>query len=421
MKKCYFVVRFVVKNHGKQKVKSFTRRCMVMWRMEVRMGRHGENIRKRKDGRWEARYTVYDRKKEEKVYHSVYGHTYEEVKAKRDALRRMPEMASGQTGMSDQEGRMPQDILFQRAAAEWLAVIKEKQKPSTYEKYATIYHGYLEIPLGNTALGQITEPLVKKKLSDQALSDSVAKSMYCVLNRILRYSAGKYAVALPDIKKPSMEANRKTVEVFTMAEQAKLLAAVYHRMDSFKLALLLCLFTGLRLGELCALKWSDIDFENQTLSVKRTVQRLYVEGCGTRTSLVETEPKSACSKREIPLQDRVTALLFGFMNDREYVFGGDRPLDPRTLQNHYKRILEEAGVPYKNFHALRHTYATNCMEGGADVKSVSEMLGHADIQVTLNYYMHPSMDTKRRYADSLCAFYAGIHGQIKGQERFKKL
>lgn len=384
------------------------------------MGRHGENIRKRKDGRWEARYTAYDGEKKKKVYRSVYGHTYEEAKSKRDTHIRMPESTSRQVEMPDPEGQMLQNILFQTAAEEWLAVIKAKQKPSTYEKYAIIYHGYLEHPLGDTALSQLTESFVKKKLSGRALSDSVTKSIYCVLNRILRYSAGTYAGVLPDIKKPSTETNRKAVEVFTRTEQASLLSAIYNKTDSFKLALLLCLFTGLRLGELCALKWSDINFESKTLSVKRTVQRLYVEERGTKTALVESEPKSIRSKREIPLQNSMTALLFGFMNDKEYVFGGDKPLEPRTLQNHYKRILTEAEVPYKNFHALRHTYATNCMEEGADIKSVSEMLGHANIQITLNYYMHPSMDTKRRYADSLCAFYAGIHGQIKGQGRFKK-
>lgn len=379
------------------------------------MGRHGENIRKRNDGRWEARYMEYDEKKAKKIYHSVYGYTYEEVKAKRTAAVIMSEGSFKKAYSSEQGCQMSQGMLFETAAEEWLAIIKSKQKPSTYEKYYIIYHAYLETALGKIVLNQITGAIVKEKLPCKNLSDSLKKSILGVMNRILRYAAEQYSIMLPDIRESFSGVYKKNIEVFTKTEQAKLLSIIYHKMDYFKLAVLLCLFTGLRLGELCALKWADIDFGNKTLTVKRTVQRLYVEGCSTKTALVETDPKSVRSKREIPLQDIIIALLLNFMNGKEYVFGGNKPLEPRTMQNHYKKILEEAGVSYKNFHALRHTYATNCIEEGADVKSLSEMLGHSNVQVTMNYYVHPSMDTKRRYADRLCAFYAGIHGQIRGK------
>lgn len=383
------------------------------------MGRHGENIRKRSDGRWEARYTVYDVKKGKKIYHSVYGYTYDEVKSKRSDTLKFLQNSSGKTAERFAE-KERQNILFRTVAGEWLAGIKSRQKPSTYEKYHSVYHTYLKAALGETAIGEITETYVKKKLSgdglsDKDLSDSLRKSIYCVLNRILKYACEQYSIVLPDIKKTTSGACKKEVKVFTKVEQAKLFSVIYDKMDLFKMAMLLCLFTGLRLGELCALKWTDIDFENKTLSVKRTVQRLYVEGLGTKTALVETEPKSDRSKREIPLQDTMIALLLEFQNSKEYVFGGDRPMEPRTMQNHYSKILDEARITHKNFHTLRHTYATSCIEGGADVKSLSEMLGHSDVQITLNYYVHPSMDIKRRYADRLCDFYAKIHGQIRGK------
>jgi len=379
------------------------------------MGRHGENIRKRKDGRWEARYMVYDEEKKKKICHSVYGYTYEEVKSKRTATIMMLENPSGKADLSNQDYRSNQNILFDTAAQEWLALVKSKQKPSTYEKYYITYHCYLKSTLGKNTLYEITEPLVKEKLSCKDSSDSLKKSIYCVLNRILKYASERYSIVLPVIKRPTLGTCKKAVEVFTKAEQAKLFSAVYYEMDRFKLAVLLCLFTGLRLGELCALKWSDIDFENKTLFINRTVQRLYVEGYNTKTSLVETEPKSAQSKREIPLQDIMIALLFNFMDGKEYVFGGNKPMEPRTMQYHYRKFLEKAKIPYKNFHTLRHTYATNCIDGGADIKSLSEMLGHSNVQITMNYYVHPSMDTKRKYADSLCDFYAAIHGQIRGK------
>ncbi len=381
------------------------------------MGRHGENIRKRNDGRWEARYTVYDREKGKRVCHSVYGHTYEEVKGKRAAAAMAPGPRSGRPS-ADAKGQgcgLFQDMLFGTAAEGWLSLIRSRQKPSTYEKYSIIYHTHLEGALGKTALGEITEEFVKEKLPCRDASDSLKKSVYCVLNRILEHASGQCHATLPKIRRPVSSVRRKAVEAFTKTEQAKLLSATYHEMDRFKMAVLLCLFTGLRLGELCALKWSDIDFENKTLAVKRTVQRLHAEGHSTKTVLVETEPKSARSKREIPLQDDMAALLLDFQNGREYIFGGDRPLEPRTMQNHYKKILEEAGISYRNFHTIRHTYATNCIEGGSDVKSLSEMLGHSNVRITLDYYVHPSMDTKRRYADRLCDFYAAIHGQVRGK------
>lgn len=175
--------------------------------------------------------------------------------------------------------------------------------------------------------------------------------------------------------------------------------------------MLLCLFTGLRLGELCALKWSDVDWENSTLTVNRTVQRLYVEGYKTLTVLKETLPKSEYSRREVPLSDAVLEILEKLRNDREYVFGEDRPLEPRTVQYHFKKILKEAGMEDKNFHVLRHTFSTNCIERGVDVKSLSEILGHSDVQITLNRYVHPSMDAKRRHMNNLSSFYGQICGQ----------
>ncbi len=380
------------------------------------MGRHGENIRKRSDGRWEARYMAYDEEKGKKVCRSVYGHTYEEAKRKRAAASRLPAVSAGTEKLSGQGNDVPKDIDFAAAAQEWLAAVKSARKASTFEKYNFIYKCYLEKEFGGMMLCQIAEKPVRDRLAFcGAASESLQKSIYGVLNGILRYAAERYHAVVPDIKRPSAGTCRKETGTFTKAEQAKLLSVLCTNMNRFKLGVLLCLFTGLRLGEVCALKWSDIDFANKTLAVRRTVQRLYVENAAAKTALVETVPKSGKSKREIPLQDLIIARLGDFQNTKEYVFGGDKPLDPRTMQNHYRKILKEAGVAYKNFHTLRHTYATNCIEGGTDVKSLSEMLGHSSVKITLNYYVHPSMDTKRMYADSLCEFYARLYGQILGR------
>ncbi len=163
-------------------------------------------------------------------------------------------------------------------------------------------------------------------------------------------------------------------------------------------------------AELCALKWSDIDWENRILTVNRTVQRLPVKSQGTKTALIETVPKSSYSKREIPLSAAVFKILSYFRNNKKYIFGGDASMEPRKMQRHFKKILKEAELSDKNFHILRHTFVTNCIEEGADVKSLSEMLGHSDVGITLNRYVHPTMNTKRKHIDILSMFYGQIYG-----------
>ncbi len=370
------------------------------------MARHGENIRRRKDGRWEGRYPVYSEEKGKRIYRSVYGKTYEEAKDKLEEQKKnMKKHEEKRRGPFT-----PEDILLEDAAREWLAEIKCKRKPSTYIKYELIWRNHIWNGFYGTLLSEITEISVREKTSRE-LSDSTLKSIYCVLNQILKFAVKRYAVTIPALKKPQADSWNKPVKVLAKSEQKKLISALYRETDIYKMAIMLCLFTGLRLGELCALKWLDIDFVNKILMVNRTVQRLYIDGYSTRTVLMETEPKSEYSKREIPLSAAVVDFISRFRDGREYVLGGNKPLEPRTMQNRFKKILEEAGLSDKNFHILRHTFSTNCIEGGTDVKSLSEMLGHSDVQITLDRYVHPSMDTKRRYMDSLSGFYGQIFGQ----------
>ncbi len=351
------------------------------------MGRHGENIRKRKDGRWEARYMVYDTQKGKKIGKSVYGHTYDEVKRKRANIIYLLKNSSKKTDSNaeKQEKNSLKDVLFKTVAEQWLVTTKadDNLKPSTLEKYSVIYHTHLKEVFGETSLDTLTESFVKEKISNHLatvmLACNTQKGIYCVLNQILKYASTRYPIILPSIKRPSFNKYQKPVKIFTEAEQSKLLIALYYQTDIFKMAMLLCMFAGLRIGETCSLKWSDIDSDNKILTIKRTVQRLYVEGFKTKTALVETVPKSIHSMREIPLPNSIIKLLLDFQNDKEYIFGGDKPLDPKTMRNHYKKILKEVGITYKTFHTLRHTYATNCVEGGVDTKSLCELLGHSSV------------------------------------------
>ena len=376
------------------------------------MARHGENIRKRIDGRWEGRYLVYNEEKGKQIYRSIYGRTYEEVREKLTIQKNLLKKAQMKKTPEAKEQTKPvlEGITFLDISAEWLTEVKENKKQSTFIKYNLIFRKYLQSLFQDALLIELNDTFVKEKITYD-ISNSVRKSIYCVLNQILKYASQKYFVTMPYLKRPLAELHNSPVKVLAKSEQKKIISILYQEMDIFKMAILLCLFTGLRLGELCALKWIDIDFENKILMVNRTVQRLYVEGGKKKTKLVETLPKSAYSQREIPLSAVVLDLLTAFQNNKEYIFGANKPMEPRTLQYHFKKIIKEAGLPDKNFHVLRHTFSTNCIEGGTDVKSLSEMLGHADVQITLNRYVHPSMEAKRQYMDELSEFY----GQIRGQ------
>ncbi len=371
------------------------------------MARHGENIRKRKDGRWEGRYKEYDREKESSRYRSVYGKSYEEVKEKL-TTRKNPRKDEG--NHTDSNPEPAEKLVFQEVAESWLEEVKREKKPSTYVKYNAVYREYLKEECRNHMLSDITSRSVVESFSE-TLSDSVMKSIYCVINQILKFAFARYGVSLPQIRKPASPVRSKPVAVLGKSELGRLFFLLNRETDIFKMAVLLCLYTGLRLGEVCALKWSDIDFENRIITVNRTVQRLYAEGHSTKTILWETEPKSEFSRREIPASAAVLELLGRFRDGGAYVFGNDRPMEPRTLQYHFKKILKEAELSDKNFHVLRHTFATNCMEVSMDIKSLSEILGHASVNITLNRYVHPSMDLKRKSMEEL----SEIYGQNQGR------
>lgn len=381
------------------------------------MARHGENIRKREDGRWEGRYLLYNEEKGKTSYRSVYSRTYQEVKEKLELEKRQQKEQHSEVQKIPSPAlsvpstaTTPTTSMLAVSAEGWLQEVKATKKLSTYVKYHLLYQNYLEHLLCDTDVPITTDFFAKERIPDH-LSDSTKKSINCVINQLLKYTSRKYPITIPKLDLPVISLKNKPVSVFTRAEQARLFTCLHDHMDPFKLAILLCLHTGLRLGELCTLQWTDIDFEHKILSVNRTVQRLYIEGQQTKTVLMETEPKSEYSRREIPLSAMILDLMKPFQGNGKYVFGKEKPVEPRTMQNHFKKLLQESQVQDKNFHTLRHTFATNCIEGGMDVKSLSEILGHSDVQITLNRYVHPSMEVKRGHLESLSLFYGQIHGQ----------
>lgn len=372
------------------------------------MSRRGENIRKRKDGRWEGRYYIVPSPSGKSVVHSVYARTYNEVKEKLSAARLSADSVTERKA-ADMER------CFQLIAEEWLTVIENSKKRTTYMKYHSIYEKYLKKQLGELPFSKLNEDsfaALFQKSGNELFSESLQKSIACVLNQILSHAAFYYDIQPLSYSCQKQKGRKKPIEILNQTEQSKLLHYLYQEMDICKLGILLCISTGLRLGEVCSLKWNDVDLKGKILSVHTTVQRIAVNGRDTRTVLMEGEPKSICSKREIPLSEEIIKLLHPYYSSSEtYLFRCGKPMDPRTYQNKFQKYLQMAGVEKKNFHILRHTFATNCINSGMDIKSLSEILGHSDVTITLNRYVHPTIETKRQHMNALSVIYGQYLGQ----------
>ena len=374
------------------------------------MPRRGENIRKRKDGRWEGRYTVYDEQSGYGSLKSVYAHSYTEVKTKLlHAKQENQQKPVNSTVLIRQNDNEP---VFGYIASLWLDIVSAKRKHSTYIKYRSIYQKYLKNSLADVPITQISSEHIRTLVSENIeLSDSLYKSIYCVVNQIFAYAEEHHHINALKISYKKTHTSLKTIEIFNRTEQIRLFRFLNKDIDIYKLGILLCMSTGLRLGEICSLKWDDIDLEEKLLYVNRTVQRIAVDGRSSKTALVESEPKSIYSRRQIPLSDDLLCLLKPFYRENSYVLNGQRPMEPRTYQNYFQKYLKQAGIPKTNFHVIRHTFATNCIDAGTDVKSLSEILGHSSVNITLNRYVHPTIAAKRQHMNAL----ASIYGQYMGQ------
>lgn len=373
------------------------------------MPRKGENIRKRSDGRWEGRFCAIDFDTGKKRYHSVYARTYRKVKEKlitikHEQMEMQPAFSEAPVGSAESFGQI---------ADMWLQDVRANCKYSTYVKYRQIYEKHIEETVSKLKIESITPEMIKDIIKAREISsESLIRSIYCVVNQILSFAQNNHIAVTTTFKRDKTAKSAKPVEIMKRAEQVRLFKVLYEDMNRYKLGILLCLSTGLRLGEICALKWSDIDVDGQVLYVNRTVQRIAVEEGSSKTKLLESEPKSVFSKRLIPLSDEMTRLIKEFHTGGEYVISGNRPTEPRTYQNCFHRLLNMADIPKYNFHILRHTFATNCIDSGADIKSLSELLGHSSVNITLNRYVHPSEQIKRQHLNTLSAIY----GQYLGQQ-----
>lgn len=375
------------------------------------MARKGENIYKRKDGRWEGRILKPGGK-----YQYFYARTYGEVRAKmreRHEQNKPVRLIRRPTNAAE---------LFES----WLSGdVSRRLKPSTYESYYYCIQGYI-IPYfkqsGNELLCESSISGFAKAIHlNDSISESYRKKILSIFKTALKeisVTAPEY-LSLSEIVKLPKVGPSKELPVFSIKEQRLIEYSVQNSDDKRLWGIELCFYTGIRLGELCSLKWCDIDFEAGTMSIARTVSRIRNhESEGNKTRLYVGTPKSKTSYRKIPLPAFLLKLaeknIPESMMDNCYVLSGKNvPFDPRVYQRLYKNLLSKAGIRPRKFHSIRHTFATRALELGVDIKTLSELLGHSNVSITLNVYAHSLMEQKKKAIEKLNEMH---HAQMENTE-----
>lgn len=374
------------------------------------MPRKGENIYKRKDGRWEGRFIKGYKPDGKAAYGYVYGYTYKEAKEKLN----LATTAKANVSLPKKNAATFADI-----SQQWLFSQKTRVKESTYNKYSNLLHLYILPYIGGLCvdkiayedIAQLRDGLLRNGgkrsmgLSPKTVSDAMS-----VIKNVMRYSLQIGCQHSFDMQLIRVKQSAHELRILSQTEQNALYAYLTTDPSPYNIGILICLLTGLRIGEVCALCWEDISFEDHTIYIHGTMQRIQdkTDSC-KKTKVVITSPKSASGKRMIPIPQNLEEILRNMKSDRNgFVLSADGTdyTEPRVLQYRFEKILRKLGIQQVNFHALRHTFATRCIEVGFDVKSLSEILGHSSISITMNRYVHPSLGLKHENMQRLSALFA---------------
>ena len=366
------------------------------------MSRKGENIYKRKDGRWEGRYCKTRNENGKIKYGYVYARTYTDVKNKLERVKKNYFVFHEKSGTN---------IIihtFSDVAREWLCYKKPLLKEASLSKYTNIINLHLlpffrDQDIHNITLEQMESfyngLLITKTIKGTALAPKTTLDILSVMKAILLYATTKKYMNVLPVLRYEYRAVPKKLVVLSGRNQKILSTYLCLNLTYRNLGLLICMYTGIRLGEACALTWEDISLTEGYIYIHKTMQRIQKEHNGKKTMIIVTEPKTQSSIRTIPLPRQLIQLIKSSeLPMQGYLLTGsyEKYIEPRSYQYHFKKILQQCKIPQTNFHTLRHTFATRCVELGFDIKTLSEILGHSNINITLNRYVHPSFDLKKQ-------------------------
>lgn len=382
----------------------------------IQMAKRGENIHKRKDGRWEGRYIKGRTADGKPIWGYLYGHAYHEVKeelTRRKALSGFYQLSR-------------KSMQFSELAELWLSSFSQSIKESTYAHYQYTLHKYLLPVLGSLSVSSLTDSLLERLFlqvlspadrSHRTLGASSAQECLGMLRRICKYGAHLHlmppmelCIKLPRTKKPEPQP-------LTQTEQASLRDFLLSEPTTRKAGMLLQTELGLRIGEVCGLQWGDFDLNEGIVIIRRTVCRI---SCGNgHTRVVIQTPKTRHSNRELPLPSPLLKLLRKLhknYSDRTWFLSGteERPVEPRCYRKSIQCYLKQARVRKVHPHVLRHTFATTCLQAGCDIKTLSELLGHSSAAITLQRYVHSDLNRKRQELECITRWLQ------KGSERSQR-
>lgn len=307
-----------------------------------------------------------------------------------------------------------------RYCEKWLTVSRNRVKPSTYAKYRNIILHYIIPHIGARYPQELTTLLMEQYVelllregsvqSEKGLSPKTVQNTLCVLRSIFSYIRKQPGSLMPEIEVTPPRSQKRQICVLTMAQQEQLIRYLQKDTDACKFGVLLALLTGMRIGEVCALQWKDISLPDRVIHVRATMQRLQLQDAEKKTTVCIGAPKSQNAARDIPMSPLAVQLCVQFMRaePEAYILTGCQSyMEPRSLQYRFARYIQQCGLGHVNFHALRHTFATRCIEVGFEVKSLSEILGHSSVKVTLDRYVHSSMELKCTNINKLSAIGLG--------------
>lgn len=314
-----------------------------------------------------------------------------------------------------------QEITLEEWLLKWYKLYaKPNIKHSTAISYECYIRKHITPLIGDIPMNEINLEIIQRffNTKSETLAPKTVRNIRMMLHSAFKYAFLEGLIPINYIEyviTPSVV--KKEMRVLSRIEQSKLITAITNTDEPYAFGILVCLTTGIRIGELCALKWGNIDFTSEKLKIRHTLQRLMKledDGEKNSTSLVTGTPKSNSSIRDIPIHDIMPRIKkhkenmikhYGaaIVNSSEYVITHrlGHSVEPKTMQTYFKKTIDDIGIKEANFHALRHTFATRALEAGVDFKTLSVLLGHSDISVTMNRYAHVLDDTKSNAMSSI--------------------